>query len=93
MIPLDARPRLASKARLRFDKRTEQYVLLYPEKGLLLNRTGSSILLQCTGDNTVQLIIDRLGAEHDAGAPDVIGAEVLSFLGSLIDRGLVQVDL
>ena len=39
MIPADARPRLAPKARLRFDRKTERYLLLYPEKRLELNPT------------------------------------------------------
>src|SRR5207302_10969318 len=36
MIPPDAKPALAPKARLRFDRTSGGYMLLYPERGLAL---------------------------------------------------------
>ena len=44
MISVDMRPRLAGKARLRFDRKGERYMLLYPEKGLVLNDTATAIV-------------------------------------------------
>ena len=41
---LALRPRLAAKTKLRLDPKTGKYILLYPEKGLLLNPTGAAIL-------------------------------------------------
>ena len=37
MIPPSSRPALAGKARLRFDRASGGYLLLYPERGLALN--------------------------------------------------------
>jgi pyrroloquinoline quinone biosynthesis protein D len=89
VISLDAIPKLADKAKLRLDRKTNQYVLLYPEKGLVLNRTGSSIVQLCTGEHTVAAIVDRLHQEHDKGDRSVIEAEVLAFLEMLVARGLL----
>ena len=36
MISLESRPRLAAKARLRWDRKDERFMLLYPERGLVL---------------------------------------------------------
>ena len=92
MITPDAMPRLASKARLRTDKKTGQKILLYPEKGLLLNPTGARILELCTGDRTVAALIDLLAGEHPDGDRATIGAEVTSFLQRLFDAGLVRTE-
>ncbi len=89
MISEDARPKLSPKARLRVDKKTGQKVLLYPEKGLLLNPTGARILELCTGERTVSGIVELLLSEHTAAAKDTIHAEVVTFLGRLVDAGLV----
>ena len=42
-LPADARPRLAGKARLRFDRRSARHLLLYPERGLVLSPTAAEI--------------------------------------------------
>ena len=93
MIPEDACPRLAPKARLRVDKKTGQKVLLYPEKGLLLNPTGARILELCTGERTMAAIVEVLASEHAAAARDTIVSEVHTFLGRLFDAGLVRTEL
>lgn len=92
MIARSAFPKLADKAKLRLDKKTNQHVLLYPEKGLALNRTGAAIVLLCTGEHSVEQIIDRLQREHEQAPPAVIENEVLAFLETLLGRGLVRVD-
>ena len=76
------RPRLAGKARLRFDRKGERYMLLYPEKGLVLNDTATAIVKLCTGEHTVQAIIDTLAAAYGAPPREAIEREVLSFLVS-----------
>ena len=92
MIDDDARPTLASKARLRVDKKTGQKVLLYPEKGLLLNPTGARILELCTGERTVGAIVEVLLGEHVDASREQIASEVQSFLGRLVDAGLVRTE-
>ena len=88
-IARDSRPRLAAKARLRYDRKDERYMLLYPEKGLVLNATGTDIVRLCTGEHTVGSIVDQLAAKYGQDAPTV-EREVMTFLGALAERGLLQ---
>jgi coenzyme PQQ biosynthesis protein PqqD len=80
-----SKPRLASKARLRLDKQTGQQVLLYPEKGLVLNPTGARILELCTGE-----IVAALRADYTGGSAERLEVDVEAFLRSLEQRGLVE---
>jgi pyrroloquinoline quinone biosynthesis protein D len=89
MLSASSRPRLAPKARLRFDRKTERYMLLYPEKGMVLNPTAADVLQLCTGEHTVASIVERLAARYGQDARQV-EREVLQFLGTMADRGLVQ---
>ena len=89
MIEMDAKPRLARKARLKKDPKTGRMMLLYPERGLELSATAAAISTLCTGDRTVREIIDAMRerfAEADRGR---VEGEVLAFLSSLVDRGLL----
>ena len=90
MISPESRPRLAAKARLRFDRKSQRYLLLYPERGLALNPTAADILTLCTGENTVAAIVTRLAANYADQPRDLLEREVLSFLGVMRDRGLVK---
>jgi len=90
MMSLESRPRMAGRARLRFDRQAQQHILLYPERGLALNATAAEIVKLCTGENTVATIIDRLAARPGAPPPDVVAREVLSFLERMVDRALVE---
>ena len=89
MISGESKLRLAQKARLRFDKKSSRYMLLYPERGLVLNPTAADVLERCTGERTVDSIIDELtekyGHQHHA-----VEKEVMDFLRTMADRGLVQ---
>lgn len=86
---LALRPRLAPKTKLRLDPKTGKHILLYPEKGLLLNATGAAILALCTGEHAVSLIIQTLAAQFQS-EPARLEPEVLSFVQQLLDRGLLQ---
>ena len=88
MFSASSRPRLAPKARLRFDRKTERYMLLYPEKGMVLNPTAADVLQLCTGEHTVTAIVERLAAKYDQDIGQVEG-EVLQFLSTMAERGLV----
>jgi coenzyme PQQ biosynthesis protein PqqD len=85
-----ARPRLATKARLRYDRQGERYLLLYPERGLALNGTAVDVVRLCTGEHTVAGIVDQLAEKYGDQPRPVVEREVLSFLESLADRGLVE---
>lgn len=90
MIEAASRPRLASKARLRYDRQNDRYLLLYPERGLALNGTAVDVVRLCTGEHTVTGIVEQLAAKYTNQPREVVAREVLSFLATLADRGLVQ---
>jgi coenzyme PQQ biosynthesis protein PqqD len=89
VISTRSKLRLAPKARLRFDRKTSRYMLLYPERGLVLNPTASDVLRRCTGERTVASIVEELATTygHETAA---VEQEVLGFLETMADRGLVQ---
>ena len=89
MISADTRPRIASKARLRYDRKAERYMLLYPEKGLVLNPTAAEIAKLCTGEHSVAAIVTRLASQYGKDAAS-IESEVMKFLSALAERGLLQ---
>jgi len=86
---LELKPKLAPKTKLRLDPKTGRYILLYPEKGLLLNPTGAAILQKCTGAASLSAIIAALAVEFQSDA-DALRPEVLTFVQGLLDRGLLQ---
>jgi coenzyme PQQ biosynthesis protein PqqD len=90
MIAADARPRLAPKVRLRFDAKSERFMLLYPERGMELNPTAADIVQLCTGELTVAEIVARLTEKYAPQPPATIEREVIQFLDALADRGLVR---
>ncbi|MGH7309617.1 MAG: pyrroloquinoline quinone biosynthesis peptide chaperone PqqD [Candidatus Rokuibacteriota bacterium] len=90
MISPTSRPRLAPKARVRFDRRGQQYMLLYPEKGLALNSTAAAVVALCTGEHTVEAIVAQLAAQAGGEPRERVEREILAFLQAMIDRGLVK---
>jgi pyrroloquinoline quinone biosynthesis protein D len=85
----EARPRLAGKARLRYDRKSERFMLLYPERGLLLNQTAADVLQLCTGELTVDAIVDRLVEKYGNQPREEVERQVTEFLKTMTDRGLV----
>jgi pyrroloquinoline quinone biosynthesis protein D len=85
-----SRPKLAGKVRLRFDRHEQRFLLLYPERGLLLNGTASEILQLCTGQFTIDTIVTRLSSRHTSSSRGVISNHVLRFLSQLQSRGLIE---
>jgi pyrroloquinoline quinone biosynthesis protein D len=85
-----ARPQLSPKVRLRFDRRTGRYLLLYPETGLDLSRTATEIARLCTGEWTVDEIAQFLAQIHSEVSLVEITRDVRDFLTTLAGRGLVQ---
>lgn len=86
-----SRPKLAAKARLRWDKREGKYFLLYPERGLLLNATAADIVQLCTGEHTVDGIVDRLATKYPAQAREELEREVMALLAQIQSRGLLEI--
>ena len=89
-ISPDSRPRLAAKVRLRWDRKGERYMLLYPERGLVLNATAADVVQLCTGEHTVGVIVERLTTKYAAQPREAIEREVLTFLTRMAERGLIR---
>lgn len=90
VISTDARPKLASKVRLRYDRQGERYMLLWPERGMVLNPTAAEIVRLCTGDNTVAVIVDQLAERYAGQGRATLEQQVTEFLTSIADRGLMD---
>ena len=90
MIAPTSRPQLAPKVRVRYDRRGQQYMLLYPEKGLALSPTAAAIVSLCTGEHTVEAIVEQLAAKCATEPRDRLEKDVLAFLQSMADRGLLR---
>jgi coenzyme PQQ biosynthesis protein PqqD len=90
MIAADAKPHLAPKVRLRFDAKSERYMLLYPERGMVLNPTAADIVQRCTGELTVTEIVAELAAKYAPQPRATIEREVVEFLDAMTERGLLR---
>jgi len=83
------KPKLAPKAKLRYDRKADRTMLLYPEKGLVLNPTAADTIELCTGAYTVGEIATELSKKYKNGTAH-IEHDVISLVGSLAERGLMQ---
>ena len=92
MIALDAKPKLAAKARLRQDKISGETLLVYPEAGLKLNATGADVVRRCTGEVTLAAIVEELLRAYAPADGSVIEREVVDLVNRLADRGLLVVE-
>jgi coenzyme PQQ biosynthesis protein PqqD len=90
VISSESRPRLASKARLRLDRRTDRLMILFPEKGLELSRTAAEVVRLCNGERTVTDMVSRLLEIHAGADRAAVEREVLEFLNALADRCLIE---
>ncbi len=84
------RPRLASRARLKFDAVANQEILLFPEAALLLNETGAAIVRLCDGARSLDQIVDHLADKFRGTDRETLRLEAQRFLESIRARGLVQ---
>ena len=79
------RPRLARRARYRWDEIRGQHQLVFPEGVLVLNESAAAIVRRCDGRTTDELIA-ALAEACDEGDP---AADVLAFLETLTGKGLL----
>ena len=77
--------KLARKARLRFDRHEGRYMIVYPERGLVLNASGAEIAKKLDGTRTREQIASELASEHGADP-----ADVYAFIDELAGKGLVE---
>jgi pyrroloquinoline quinone biosynthesis protein D len=88
----DERPKLAKKARLKWDAHEKKFMLLYPERGLLLNESAGEIVKLCDGTRSISQIVDALEnkANRDVVAPGQIERDVNDLLEKLRERRLLE---
>ena len=85
-----ALPRLSKKARLRWDARERKYLLLYPERGLLLNDDAHSVIVLCDGKHDLEHIADRVAARSAVPDRAAVRRAVSAFLERLEKLGLLE---
>ena len=87
-VDLGARPQLLPGVRLRYDHQTGSYLLLSPERGLLLNESAAAIARRCDGTRPVSNIVSEL--VRDGVPAGQATADVCALLDQLSERGLVR---
>ncbi|HET7578602.1 MAG TPA: pyrroloquinoline quinone biosynthesis peptide chaperone PqqD [Bacillales bacterium] len=97
-ILADQAPKLASKARLKYDRVRKTHLLLLPERVVALNETAASILALCDGVQTLHMIAKKLRASLQESAnqgelPDLTAMEtdIAEFVSEMVDQGWVVV--
>ena len=90
ILDRSARYRLARKARVRWDTRNQKDMLLYPERGLLLNDVGSRIVSLCDGTRDFAGVVRELSAAFPGVATDVLERDAETFVEKLLARGLLE---
>jgi pyrroloquinoline quinone biosynthesis protein D len=86
----EAKPRLAAGVRLVHNEGQGGWVLLAPERVLKADPIAAEILRRCTGDATVNAIVDDLAATYAAPRERIL-ADVTALLSGLADKKLVDV--
>ncbi len=81
--------RLGQRIRLSFDSIREQWILLGPEKVIVLDEIAHNIVNRCDGSTNIEEIISQLSTEYDASVAD-IQQDVLSLLQNLVDKRFLQ---
>ncbi len=84
-------PRIAKKARLRWDKIESRFVLLSPERGLILNPSAAAILKRCDGSTTEEAIAEAIARETGHDDVATVRRDVTDFIDEMRRRGLVEV--
>ena len=88
MLPVSdsARPRLASKARLKWDEARQKHLLLFPEGVLVLNPTAHEVVALCDGQRTVADLVQVL---HERYKREGDGSDIKELLGRLVEKSLL----
>jgi coenzyme PQQ biosynthesis protein PqqD len=84
-------PRLAKKARLRHDRHSGGWMIIYPERGLALNESAAEIVKRCDGTRTVAQIASEIVREtEDQVDPAEVEREVVELVTELARKGLLE---
>ncbi len=86
------KPTLSRKARLRWDRMEERFVLLLPEAALVLRGPAAEIIQLCDGTRTVSAVVDELGKKYQQSTKERIEADVRDFLERFKAKGLLETE-
>jgi pyrroloquinoline quinone biosynthesis protein D len=89
IAPAD-RLKLAKRTKLRFDDRTQSWILLYPERGLALSQTAADILRLCDGSRTLSEVVQALLSQYAQSTEETLTRDVTSFLETMAEKSLVE---
>ncbi|HUA77812.1 MAG TPA: pyrroloquinoline quinone biosynthesis peptide chaperone PqqD [Acetobacteraceae bacterium] len=83
-----SRPGLSPHTRMKNDTARGGWVLLAPERVLMLDAIAAEILTLCDGNADIGTIADELARRHSAPREEVLG-DVLEMLQELRNKGLL----
>jgi pyrroloquinoline quinone biosynthesis protein D len=84
------RPKIARKARLRWDEKDQKYFLLFPERGLQLSASSAEIVKLCTGEHTASEVARKLLEKFPQAPAATVENDVMNFLTELDRKGLLE---
>ena len=88
-IPADARPRLPRGVRLVHNEAQGGWVLLAPERVFKADAIAAEIVKRCTGEATLEAIVDDLAKTFNAPR-ERVHADVTAMLRGLADKKLLE---
>ena len=88
-IAPDARPRLPRGVRLTHNESQGGWVLLAPERIFKADAIAAEILKRCTGETTLDAIVDDLSATFKAPR-ERVHADVTKLLSGLAEKKLLE---
>jgi pyrroloquinoline quinone biosynthesis protein D len=89
MIAPDAKPKLPRGVRLTHNEAQGGWVLLAPERVFKTEGPAAEIVKRCTGEATVNEIVDDLAKTFNAPR-DRIMTDVSAMLSGLVDKKLLE---
>lgn len=90
ILAVESRPRLAPGVRLRFDATRQNWMLLAPERVLMLDETALDIVKRCDGNTDVAALIDDLAQSYSADRAEIYG-DVQALLSDLVVKRILQI--
>lgn len=90
LLAVESRPRLAPGVRLHFDEIRQAWMLLAPERVLMLDETSLDIVQRCNGVTPIETLIDDLAQAYSADRSEIDG-DVRALLVGLIDKRVLRV--
>ncbi|MEM8876568.1 MAG: pyrroloquinoline quinone biosynthesis peptide chaperone PqqD [Pseudomonadota bacterium] len=92
ILPDTACPALLRGVRTHWDKVRDRWVLLAPERAMMLDEIGAAVLRETDGKTPFAEIVSRLCKTYSA-PPEQVAQDTRGFLVSLIQRRMAEARL